>query len=70
MDFSEITLQVLQTGGWTEDRFLPPDSFVEKLTKAGYKPHAAALELLQRFGGLRFSFETDAKCRFLAIPSG
>lgn len=55
MNFSETTLKILYAGGWTEDRLLPSNSFIEKLTQAGYKPHAAALEVLQRFGGLKFS---------------
>lgn len=56
MEFSEKALQILQAGGWTEDRFLHPDTFIEKLTNAGYKPLAAALEFLQRFGELKYHF--------------
>ena len=61
MMFSDKTSQILHAGGWTEDRLLPADSFIEKLTKAGYKPHAAALEVLQRFGGLEFSFQINTR---------
>lgn len=61
MDFSEKALHILHAGGWTEDRLLPADDFVNKLTEAGYKPHAAALEVIQRFGGLNFSFQVDSK---------
>jgi len=57
MLFSEKTSKILHTGGWSEDRFLPADTFIEKLTKAGYAPHVAALEVLQRFGGLEFSYK-------------
>jgi hypothetical protein len=57
MVFSEKSMQILRDGGWTEDRLLPADSFIEKLTKAGYTPHPAALEVLQQFGGLEFSHE-------------
>ncbi len=61
MNFSEKTLKILHECGWTEDRFLHPDTFVVKLTNAGYKPHAAALEFLQRFGELKISFLADTK---------
>lgn len=66
MYFSEEALHILHAGGWTEDRLLPQGCFIEKLTTAGYTPHPAALEVLQRFCGLELSYsDTDGNKRSL-----
>ncbi|KPA13235.1 hypothetical protein MHK_006541 [Candidatus Magnetomorum sp. HK-1] len=61
MNFSETTLQILYNGNWTEKRLLPNEQFLDKYKKAGYTIHPSALDILQRFGNLSFSFPTKTK---------
>jgi len=56
MQFSDHTLRILHQGEWNSQRHIATDDYRKLLLNAGYRPHTAALELLEQFGGLQFTF--------------
>lgn len=55
-EFSSHALQCLESAGWTKDRRIDASAIVKELEADGFSVSPAAIDFLEKYGGLRLSY--------------
>jgi hypothetical protein len=66
--FDEDVKTVLRASGWTDDRSVSVDAWVDRLIDEGYTPFPLAIEVLRNLGGLEIRPFVDRSAAFRPYP--